>query len=537
MTDTTARGGHGRPRRALLSVSDKQNITEIGRALVTAGFELISTGGTMAALTGAGLPVTAVEEVTGFPEMMDGRVKTLHPAVHAGILARPGHAGDREALRRHGMAPIDVVVVNLYPFEAALRGGAGGLDLLEQIDIGGPALIRAAAKNWPRVTVVVDPADYGRVAAALQEGGPDEAERRRLAAAAFAHTAYYDAMVAGAWSSGPCFPEKIVVPLARVSSLRYGENPHQQAAIYRDTSPCAAGDPGLIGAEQIQGKELSFNNFQDAEAAWRMAAAFTEPTAAVVKHTIPCGVASAATLAEAFERARDADPVSIFGGVVAVNQTVDEATAALLAEIRLDLLIAPGISDAARPLLARRKNLRILAVDPGRRRSGAEKEMTAGSGSSIGLAGYDVRRLRGGLLLQDEDRAAVSPDDWQVVTRKAPPDEAYADLVFAWRLVRFVKSNAIVIARRGQSVGIGAGQTSRVAAVHLAVEQAGSQARDAVLASDAFFPFPDGVEAAIAAGVTTIIQPGGSVRDQEVTAVCDRHGIAMVMTGVRHFLH
>lgn len=554
-------------RRALLSVADKRGIEDLGRALAAAGFQLVSTGGTLAALAAAGLPVVPVDELTGFPAMLGGRVKTLHPAVHGAILGRRDRDEDMADWARYGLQAIDFVAVNLYPFEAAWHDGAQGKDLLEQIDIGGPAMIRAAAKNWPWVTVVVEPDDYPAVIQALAHGGPEALSadfRRRLAARAFAHTAYYDAVVAAALAqeagegsdtgqAGEEPPQRLVVPLRRVSSLRYGENPHQKAAVYRDAAipPTAEGwQLGLPAAEQLQGKQLSFNNLQDAEAAWRLVSTLVPPAAVAVKHTIPCGAACGPDLAEAFRRARDADPVSIFGGIVALNRVIDEETARLLADIFLEVVLAPGVSPEAQAILADRANLRVLTMPlpstaaPGDPSDSGPGQEAAGPGAGnpwgpegIGLAGWDVRRIQGGLLLQEEDDVPVQPDQWRVVTKAQPTAGAWDDMLFAWHLVRHLPSNAIVLVKDQRAVGIGAARTSRVDAVRQAVAQAGEAAQGAVMASDAFFPFPDGVEVAAEGGVTVVVQPGGSIRDQEVVDACDRLGVAMLMTGVRHFRH
>lgn len=544
------------PRRALLSVADKQGIVEFGRGLVAAGFQLISTGGTLAALHQAGLPVQAVEEVTGWPEMLDGRVKTLHPHIHGAILGRrdlPEHQADWQ---RHDITPIDLVAVNLYPFAQAWHSGATDFDLLEQIDIGGPAMIRAAAKNWPWVTVVTNPAAYQPVLQALAaDGDVRENMRRQLAVEAFTHTAYYDAVVAAGLGQMGALPEPapwtppaaMVIPLQRQAQLRYGENPHQQAALYTDAAvpPWApAGQRGLMDARQLQGKELSFNNLQDAQGAVNLVLGLTEPAAAAVKHTIPCGAACGPTLAEAFRRARDTDPVSIFGGIVAVNRPLDGATASLLAEIFLEVVLAPEVTEEARDILAQRKNLRVLelpllaAGQPVVRAQGGTADAPfAGPVPGVGLFGLDARRLPGGLLLQEEDRQPAQPQQWQVVTQAEPPANSRDDQLLAWHLVRQLPSNAIVLVKNQRAVGFGAARTSRVEAVELAVAQAGEAAQGAVLASDAFFPFADGVEVAAQAGVKVVVQPGGSIRDEEVIAACNRHWVAMLMTGIRHFRH
>ncbi|WP_293173993.1 bifunctional phosphoribosylaminoimidazolecarboxamide formyltransferase/IMP cyclohydrolase [Oceanithermus sp.] len=503
--------------RALLSVSDKRGLVEFARGLAELGFELVSTGGTARALEEAGLVVTPVERVTGFPEVLGGRVKTLHPRVHAGVLARADQLGELEAL---GVEPFDLVAVNLYPFESAVAGGADERAALEQIDIGGPTLLRAAAKNHPRVWAVARPEDYPEVLRALAEESP-EAQRRlreRLAARAFAHTAAYDAAIA-AWFAERLegrFPERRLLVLERRASLRYGENPHQEAALY-----AVRGETGpLLEARQLQGKPMSFNNYGDAEAAWNLVSAYDEPAAVAVKHQNPCGVAVAPTLAEAFQKAHDADPVSIFGGIVALNRPVDVATAEKLAPLFLEVLLAPGYAPEALELLARKKNLRVLEVP------------TFASGDYL-----DLRRIRGGVLVQDADVAPLDLSRAEVVTRRAPTEAEWADLRFAWPVVRALRSNAIAVARDGQTLGAGMGQTSRIEAARHALDQAGEAARGAVLASDAFFPFDDVVRLAAERGVRAIVQPGGSKRDADSIAAADEAGIAMVFTHQRVFRH
>ncbi|WP_456409722.1 bifunctional phosphoribosylaminoimidazolecarboxamide formyltransferase/IMP cyclohydrolase [Oceanithermus sp.] len=503
--------------RALLSVSDKRGLVEFARGLVELGFELVSTGGTARALGEAGLAVTPVERVTGFPEVLGGRVKTLHPHVHAGVLARADQLGELKAL---GAEPFDLVAVNLYPFESAVAGGANELAALEQIDIGGPTLLRAAAKNHPRVWVVARPEDYPEVLRALAEEPPEAQRRLRecLAARAFAHTAAYDAAIA-AWFAERLegrFPERRLLVLERRASLRYGENPHQEAALY-----AVRGETGpLLEARQLQGKPMSFNNYGDAEAAWNLVSAYDEPAAVAVKHQNPCGVAVAPTLAEAFQKAHDADPVSIFGGIVALNRPVDLPTAEKLAPLFLEVLLAPSYAPEALELLARKKNLRVLEVP------------------AFAAGDYlDLRRVRGGVLVQDADVAPLDPSRAEVVTRRAPTEAEWVDLRFAWPVVRALRSNAIAVARDGQTVGLGMGQTSRIDAARHALEQAGEAARGAVLASDAFFPFEDVVRLAAERGIRAIIQPGGSKRDADSIAAADEADIAMVFTRQRVFRH
>jgi phosphoribosylaminoimidazolecarboxamide formyltransferase/IMP cyclohydrolase len=510
-------------RRALLSVHDKTGLVELGGRLAARGVELVSTGGTAKSLRKAGVAVTEVAAVTGAPEILDGRVKTLHPAVHAGILARRDLPEHLATLDRHGLPPIDLVVVNLYPFEPTLASGADFADCVEQIDVGGPAMIRAAAKNQDGVAVVVDPSDYGPLLAELEaRGGTEGALRRRLAAKAFARTAAYDAAIAGwlARETGDEFPQRAVLAGTRRQLLRYGENPHQRAAFYATGATPA----GLAAATQLQGKELSFNNLADADAALALAAELDRPAAVIVKHANPCGAAVGETVAEAYRKALACDPVSAFGGIVACNRPLDREAAAEIARVFTEVVVAPGADEAARAELAAKPNLRLLTLDA------MPDPVTAG---------HDVKWLTGGFLAQDRDTAKLLPTQIHVVTRRSPTGAELADLLFAWTVVKHVKSNAIVLARDGATVGIGMGQTSRVDAVRLAARRAAEHAgsRPCVVASDAFFPFPDGLLAAIEAGATAAIQPGGSVRDQEVVEAADRAGVAMVFTGIRHFRH
>lgn len=521
-------------RRALLSVSDKTGIVDLANALARSGVVLLSTGGTLAALRQAGLEVTAVEDYTGSPEVMGGRVKTLHPRVHGGILARENIDG--ADLERIGGDLIDLVVVNLYPFEATVARGAAYEDVVENIDIGGPSMLRSAAKNHDRVTVVCDPSDYTAVARSLP-GGVSLDERRTLAAKAFAHTAAYDAAIT-AYLSGASerlataspadaashFPPFLQLPLERVASLRYGENPHQGAAFYRERSA----PPGsLARARSVDGggKELSFNNLVDLDAALEVVREFDVPAAVVIKHTNPCGLAVHDELARAYRLAREGDPLSAFGGVVALNRTCDEATAAVIAETFIECVVAPGFSDAALRMLTAKKNLRLVDV-----------------GVAHAVRGLEWKRVGGGIVVQDAD--TTGRDEVvraRVVTRRAPTPDELAALDAAWRAAKHVKSNAIVLARNvdggQQLVGVGAGQMSRVQSVKIACEKAGDRAAGSALGSDAFFPFPDGVEEAARSGVTAVAQPGGSVKDADVIAAADALGIAMVFTGVRHFRH
>ncbi len=473
------------------------------------GYRLLATGGTYRALKEAGLPVTYISEFTGFPEILSGRVKTLHPKVHAALLARPDQEEELKAL---GFERIGVLAVNLYPFRETVARGASFQEALEQIDIGGPAMLRAAAKNHEAVLPVCDPEDYGRVLEALREG-PTPEFRRELARKAFAHTAAYDAAIAE-WLSAEKFPENKFLVLKRVSALRYGENPHQEAALYR-----VAGEEGpLLKAQVLQGKAMSFNNYLDAEAAWNLVSEFAEPACVAVKHQNPCGVALGQDPLKAYQKAYEADPVSIFGGIVAFNRPVDGPTARALGEVFLEVVLAPGFTEEARAVLGRKKNLRLLQVP----------------GPAEG-AYLDLRRLRGGVLFQDADtHDPVAP---RVVTQKAPTEAEWQDLWFAWKVVKHVRSNAIVVAKGGQTLGIGVGQTNRLAAARQALEAAGEKARGAVLASDAFFPFDDVVRLAGAFGIAALIQPGGSVRDEDSIRAADELGLAMVFTGVRHFRH
>ncbi|MFM9108876.1 MAG: bifunctional phosphoribosylaminoimidazolecarboxamide formyltransferase/IMP cyclohydrolase [Chloroflexota bacterium] len=509
--------------RALVSVHDKTGLADFARGLAALGFEIVSTGGTRAAIAAAGVPVTAVSEVTGFPEILDGRVKTLHPAVHGGILARRDVAADREALAGLGIAPLDVVAVNLYPFEATVAAaGVTEAEAAEQIDIGGPAMLRAAAKNFRFVLPVCDPRDYPAVLEGLQAGEIGVEARRAMAARAFAHTAAYDAAIAE-WLRGPGadWPVEFAVAGRKAQDLRYGENPHQRAAAYRRVIP-GGGQPGVLDATQLAGKDLSFNNLLDADAAWAAVQGFGGPAVSIVKHTIPCGLAERERAADAFAAALAGDPVSAFGGIVGCNRPVDGAMAAALAVRFFEVIVAPGFEEAALEALGRKRALRLL------RMPAAAHDVTPPP---------DVRLIAGGLLVQDADAAADDPSAWRVVTRRQPTTAEVADLAFAWRAVRAVKSNGIAIAADRALAGAGSGQPNRLESVRIALRLAGERARGAALASDAFFPFADGVEAALAAGVAAVIQPGGSVRDDEVIAAADAAGAAMVFTGRRHFRH
>ncbi len=510
--------------RALLSVSDKSGVVDFARGLAALGWELVSTGGTARALRAAGLTVADVSDVTGFPEMMDGRVKTLHPAVHGALLARRDVPDHMAALAEHKITPIDLVAVNLYPFrETVARKKVAADEIIEQIDIGGPSMLRSAAKNFASVWVIADPADYTRVLDCLRAGDNDVDLRRLLAGKVFAHTASYDAAIA-AWFAtlrDDKFPHTIVVSLERAQLLRYGENPGQSAAFYTER-PGA----GLAGLTQRGGKELSFNNLLDLEGALLAVDPFDGHTAcAIVKHTTPCGLATGATASEAYRKALACDPVSAFGSVIAFTVPVDEGTADLVSGLFVECIVAPKFSDGAVEILGRKKNLRVL-------------EGQAAWG--VGVNNLDYKRVRGGVLVQERASPIIDDREWKCVTNRQPTEEEYRDLLFAWRAVASVKSNAIVLVREGATIGIGAGQMSRVDAAFLAVHKAataGHETRGSVLGSDAYFPFRDGVDQAAEAGVTAIVQPGGSVRDQEVIAAADEREIAMVLTGRRQFRH
>jgi phosphoribosylaminoimidazolecarboxamide formyltransferase / IMP cyclohydrolase len=515
--------------RALLSVSDKRGIVELARELVALGWEIVSTGGTAEALRQAGIAVIPIERVTGFPEMMDGRVKTLHPKVHGGLLARRAHPGDCAALAEHGITPIDLVVVNLYPFrETVAKPGVTFEQAIEQIDIGGPSMLRSAAKNHQDVFVVVDPDDYSRVVAALKaEGltpGTSPGLRRELATKVFAHTAAYDAAIHGYLTKDASgWPERITLALERRQELRYGENPHQDAALY------ATAEPGIRDLEQLSGKELSFNNLLDLDAGLLAVAPWSSRGAdraacAIIKHTTPCGIALGRSGREAYERALATDRTSAFGSVIAFNVAVDRAAAEAMRELFVEVVVAPEFADDAIAVFRDKKNLRVVRLPAGE------------------AAGWDWKRIRGGFLAQQRSHIEQVMDEtgWKVVTRRPPGDVEWRDLRFAWGAVGAVKSNAILLARGEAAIGIGAGQTSRVDASFLAIHKARQQGHDpkgAVLASDAFFPFPDGVEEAARAGVRAIIQPGGSVKDAEVVAAADEADLAMVFTGLRQFRH
>jgi len=513
-------------RRALVSVYDKTGLDELGRVLAEAGVEVVSTGSTAARLRDAGVPVTPVEELTGFPECLDGRVKTLHPKVHAGVLADLRLDAHRKQLDELGIAPFDLVVVNLYPFVDTVMSGAAQAECIEQIDIGGPTMVRAAAKNHPSVAVVVDPADYAAVIEAVRSGGFTLEQRQQLAARAFVHTATYDVAVAS-WmgnvvtptDQGSGFPAWVGATWERAAVLRYGENPHQRAALYRS----GFGADGLAQAQQLHGKEMSYNNYVDTDAARRAAYDFEDPCVAIIKHANPCGIAIGGDIAEAHRKAHACDPVSAYGGVIATNRTVTKQMAEQLADIFTEVICAPGFDDDALGLLKAKKNLRLLVCEPLRRGDGVE-----------------TRDISGGMLMQSVDALDAPGDDpatWTLQTGDSADEETLRDLAFAWRAIRAVKSNAILLAADGATVGVGMGQVNRVDSARLAVSRAGDRAKGSVAASDAFFPFADGLVVLLEAGVRAVVEPGGSVRDDEVIAAAKDAGVTLYFTGTRHFFH
>ncbi|MCL2357795.1 MAG: bifunctional phosphoribosylaminoimidazolecarboxamide formyltransferase/IMP cyclohydrolase [Defluviitaleaceae bacterium] len=581
-------------KRALISVSDKTGVLEFAKGLAAHGYEIVSTGGTFELLKDAG--AINISDVTGFPEIMDGRVKTLHPAIHGGLLAVRDNPAHTETLAAHGIVPIDIVAVNLYPFKATIsKPGVSEAEAVENIDIGGPSMIRSAAKNMASVTVVVDPADYEKILAEIAGGEVTADTRRALAAKAFRHTAAYDALIA-AYFTREAYPEKLTLTYELQQSLRYGENPHQGAALYAE--PIRRAD-SIVAAEKLHGKELSYCNLADADAAVEMVSAFAEPTAVAVKHQNPCGIGTGDTISDAYARAFEADPVSIFGGIIALNREVCAKTAAQMSEIFLEVIIAPSYSDDALAILTKKKNLRLLErreqiadadalsrsrTEPSKFSAGegnqhalpeSEPENCAKRGFQEGVKGTvspcggldltlgeaerceatgrpagvrstregaepprsQTRAISGGLLIQDADTVGFDDVTLTFPTKRKPTDAELKAARFAWTCVKFVKSNGILLARDGMTVGIGPGQTNRVGAAKIAIGDAGERARGAVLASDAFFPMPDTVELAAAAGIEVIIQPGGSVKDADSIAACDKHGIAMIFTGMRHFRH
>ena len=516
-------------RQALISVSDKTGAADFGRALQRFGFEILSTGGTARLLREAGINVAEIGDYTGFPEMLDGRVKTLHPKVHAGILARRDFPAHVEAMAKAGIPTIELVAVNLYPFvETISKPDCTFEEAIENIDIGGPTMVRAAAKNWQHVTVITDPADYPALIAEMESasGAISVETRFRLARKAFSHTAAYDGAISNYLTATNIdgkhsrFPDQFNSSSVKIQDLRYGENPHQQAAFYRDLKPV----PGaLSNYVQRQGKELSYNNIADADAAWECVKTFDQPACVIIKHANPCGVAVATSAAEAYRRAFKTDPTSAFGGIIAFNRELDEETAAAVSQQFAEVLIAPRVLAGAAAVLAQKSNLRVLEV-----------------ASDTRTNDYDTKRVGGGLLVQTPDAMNVKAGDLRIVTRKHPTPQQFADLLFAWRVAKFVKSNAIVFCAGGMTLGVGAGQMSRVDSARIAsikAENAGLSLKGSVVASDAFFPFRDGVDVVAKAGAAAIVQPGGSVRDDEVIGAADEHGIAMAFTGVRHFRH
>ncbi|MGG4036253.1 bifunctional phosphoribosylaminoimidazolecarboxamide formyltransferase/IMP cyclohydrolase [Paenibacillus cisolokensis] len=512
-------------RRALISVSDKTGIVDFARELAGLGVEIISTGGTASLLEREGIPVIGISDVTGFPEILDGRVKTLHPAVHSGLLAIRDNEEHRRTMEELGLGYIDFVIVNLYPFQQTIaKPDVGYEEAVENIDIGGPTMLRSAAKNHAFVTVVVDAADYAGVLQEIKEGGDTTLEtRKRLAAKVFRHTAAYDALIGDYLSqqAGEQLPERFTVTYEKIQDLRYGENPHQRAAFYRKP---LAGKGDLTTAEQLHGKELSYNNINDANAALAIVKEFDEPAVAAVKHMNPCGVGIGTTVAEAYRKAYESDPTSIFGGIVAANRTVDAETAGMLSELFLEIVLAPDFTPEALDILTRKKNIRLLKLGEWSRAAERKPE-------------WLVTSVAGGMLVQESDVLSVEASELKVVTDRQPTEEELKQLLFGWKIVKHVKSNAIVLAKDNMTIGVGAGQMNRVGAARIAVEQAGDKARGAVLASDAFFPMGDTVELAAKAGITAIIQPGGSIRDEESIAAANANGIAMVFSGVRHFKH
>ncbi|MBO1087414.1 MULTISPECIES: bifunctional phosphoribosylaminoimidazolecarboxamide formyltransferase/IMP cyclohydrolase [Enterococcus] len=508
--------------RALISVSDKTGVIDFAKGLRAAGIEIISTGGTKTALEDAGIETISIDEVTGFPEMMDGRVKTLHPKIHGGLLGRRDSESHMAAMEKEAIQPIDVVCVNLYPFkETILKPETTEADAIENIDIGGPSMLRSAAKNHAFVTAIVDPLDYEVVLAEIQQEGQTTLEtRRKLAAKVFRHTAAYDALIGQYLTEavGEKEPENLTLTYTRKQDLRYGENSHQEAAFYQAALPTSY---SIASAVQMHGKELSFNNIRDADAALRIMREFTEPTVVALKHMNPCGIGSGETIFSAWEAAYAADPVSIFGGIIVLNREVDLVSAQAMTQLFLEIIIAPSYSEEALAVLKMKKNLRLLQVDF----------------SNVEGNANEMVSVLGGLLIQQDDNAMEEPESWTVVTDRQPTKEEQAAMVFAWKAVKHVKSNAIVVANQQQTLGIGAGQMNRVGSVKLAIEQAGDKAETAALASDAYFPMDDSVEYAAKHGIKAIIQPGGSIKDQASIDMANKHGIAMVFTGVRHFRH
>ena len=510
--------------RAVLSVFDKTGLVPLAKGLEKLGIELFSTGGTMKEISQAGVAVKSVSQITGFPEILDGRVKTLHPVIHGGILARRDLPAHREEMARHKIQGIDLVVVNLYPFlQTVAKPGVSLDDALENIDIGGPTMLRAAAKNFPQVLVVCDPADYETMVAELGKGSVSLEMRRNLAYKAFQHVASYDTAVAQYLREGQTgFPQDMTISLTKRLDLRYGENPHQKAAFYKEVAAGAVSGSDLTSAAQLNGPELSFNNILDLDSALTVASDFESPTVAIIKHNNPCGLASHVDLTEAYRRALAGDPIAAFGGIVAVNRTIDLALAQEIDKTHYDGIIAPEFAAPALDLLKKKASLRLLATGP----------LVPGRAGEL-----DLRRVRGGLLVQTYDSITEERSSFKVVSKRQPTPQEWSDLLFAWRAVRHIKSNAIVLAKDQALLGMGAGQPSRVVSVELAVKRAEARAKGSVVGSDAFFPFADGVELAAKAGATAVIEPGGSLRDKEAIEVADRYGMAMVFTGIRHFKH
>ena len=510
-------------KTALISVSDKTGLLDLAKSLSASGVKLLSTGGSAKAMRDAGLPVTDVSDHTGFPEIMDGRVKTLHPKIHGGLLGRRDDPEHRDAMKTHAIEGIDLLIVNLYPFRETVAKGADAETCIENIDIGGPALIRAAAKNHAFVAVVTDPADYAGIADALQNGGTTLDQRQRLAGKAYAATASYDAAISGwfATQQDEVFPQTLTLSATRNDVLRYGENPHQLAAVYADGS----NRPGVVTAKKLQGKELSYNNLNDTDAAFELVAEFDAPTVAIIKHANPCGVASGSDMIEAYQRALSCDPVSAFGGIIALNRTLDEQTAAEIVKIFSEVIIAPDVTEGALKLLSAKDKVRVL---------------TTGGLPVPTTPRMTVKSLAGGWLLQTADTGHITEDHLEVVTEREPTPEELKDLLFAFRVCKHVKSNAIVFAKNQATVGVGAGQMSRIDSTRIAAWKANEAKQPiigSVVASDAFFPFPDGLLAAADAGATAVIQPGGSIKDKDVIKAANDRGLAMVMTGMRHFRH
>ncbi len=511
-------------KRALISVSDKTGIVELARELEKNGIEIISTGGTAGTLEAEGIKVIGISDVTGYPECLDGRVKTLHPNIHGGLLAVRENSGHMNKLQELGIETIDLVIVNLYPFRRTIeKEGVELAEAIENIDIGGPSMLRAAAKNYKYVTVVINPEDYGRVLAEIREkGDTTEATRFELAAKVFSHTAGYDALIGNyLWEKAglPKYPETITMTFEKLQDMRYGENPHQAAAYYKELKPAKG---GIASAVQLHGKELSFNNINDANAALEALKEFDEPAVVAVKHANPCGVGVGNDIYEAYTKAYEADPVSIFGGIVALNREVDDKTASEISKIFLEIVIAPSYTEEALKLIMSKKNIRIMKLEDISRRPAAE---------------IDLKKVGGGLLIQDTDRQDFDIDDIKYVTDRKPTEKEMQDLLFTWKVVKHVKSNAIVVGKDGMTLGIGPGQTNRIWSTNMSLERAGEKSKGAVMASDAFFPFGDVAEAAAKAGITAIIQPGGSMNDRLSIEQCNKNGIAMIFIGMRHFKH